>query len=78
MSVARKLDIQALEVKKPHQWLKHHGGSCPVLPEAIVSVRFRNGDLSRHTYAARQLRWHRLPGRVTPFDIVAFKIVETA
>lgn len=78
MSAARKLDIRECEVKQPHQWLKHLGGQCPLNSETIVSVRFRNGDVSKHTYAARHLRWHRFPRGETSHDIMAFRIVEGA
>jgi hypothetical protein len=74
MNASRKLDIREAEVAKPPEWTKHYAGPCPVLPDTIVSVRWRNGEVSKHTYQAKQLRWQRFPRGETPFDIVDFRI----
>lgn len=85
MSAARKLDIRYCEVRQPHDWQPHHGGRCPVLPDMQVMIRYRCGD-EIGPVAARSRRWeawrpHQLPASKTgdtAYDIVAFKIVETA
>jgi len=39
-----------------------------------VRVRFRNGQVSKHTYSAKQLNWQ---DRGEPFDIIAWRVVRT-
>lgn len=85
MNAARKLDIRDLEVKKPHTWQAHHGGRCPVLPDMLVKIRYRNGD-EVGPVPAKSRRWeawrpYQLPASrtgETSYDIIAFLIVETA
>ena len=38
-------------------WIKWHGGECPVPPETIVEVKFRDGD-SQSGHPAYAYYWH--------------------
>ena len=47
-------------------------GRTPKTGEKQLRVIFRNGEVSKHTYSAKQLRW---TDTGSPFDIVTVEIV---
>jgi len=66
--------ITDLEVRKPHEWTKHHGGPNPCTEDARVMVRYRN-DKVAGPYPARTLRWKPWPGgHRCAFDIISYKL----
>jgi hypothetical protein len=66
--------VKQLEAKKPNEWMRNHGGDCPVLDDARVMVRYREGSICG-PYPAKALRWRPRPGGLgRDFDIVAYKL----
>ena len=53
-------------------WIDWNGGECPVPPDTIVEVKFRNGD----TVEPRLADDYRWPHQGNPFDIDPFDIVK--
>lgn len=47
-------------------------GQRPSTGDAKLRVRWANGDLSRYTYSAAQLRWTKTK---SPFDVDAWELV---
>lgn len=47
---------------------------CPVPPDTVVRVRFRNGQESQHAMPAAKWRWVKYPDQRQPcdFDVVAY------
>ena len=52
-------------------WIEWHGGECPVPPETIVEVKFRNGTIEP-IHAASEYSWIHIAGGG---DIVEYRIV---
>ena len=46
-------------------------GRTPKTGERQLRVLFRNGEVSKHTYSAKQLNWN---DRGEPFDIIELRI----
>lgn len=67
---------------KQGEWIEHDGGPCPVEPETLVYVRFRNGHVSGIVSSAgfwddeniRHSNWRHEP---SPVDIIAYRVVQS-
>ncbi len=57
-------------------WREWHGGECPVASDAVVMLRFREGEETRRASRASGWRWSHRVGNSSG-DIVAYKIVES-
>ncbi|KKC27430.1 hypothetical protein WP12_03380 [Sphingomonas sp. SRS2] len=57
----------------------HDGGACPVEPESIVRVSYRNGKISEpiKAKARRWQRWQAAP-RESDWDIVGYEFAGTS
>ena len=53
-------------------WRDHHGGACPVHPQAMVLLDYRSGWKSLVEQRAGGFVWTH---RNDPFDIVAYQVV---
>lgn len=61
------------------EWIKWNGGECPVHPETIVRVQFRNetrdyADRPWSDEKASEWRWSHRKGSLT--NIIAYRIIE--
>ena len=56
-------------------WIPWHGGECPVLPDTLVVIKFREGRISDEIVNANRLDWRHTNSR---FDIVAFRLCTSA
>lgn len=68
--------IAEWDVPNADGWIQWSGGECPVPPDTVVDVRFRNGDSLESTVMAA--RCWRQSDYVSGGDIVAYRIVAPA
>ena len=47
--------MEAVEGGKPGEWIEHQQGPCPVAKDAMVDVRFQDGEIS---YLSRADYWY--------------------
>lgn len=76
MEVAR-IALPILEQQERGEgWIEWGGGKCPVSPESVVSVKFRDGGYHERNYPAGSYRWHH---SAQPYssgdDIIAYRII---
>jgi hypothetical protein len=54
-------------------WIEHEGGKCPVPPDKLVEVQFKNGNHTRFPAEARSFMWAH-SGEW--HDIVKYRVVD--
>ncbi len=56
-----------------HDWIPTHGRE-PRFKQQPYFVLFRNGEVSKQAYIAKQLQWgHNRPGMDDDYDVVAVR-----
>lgn len=67
----QRADSESAEVSANDGWIKWRGGECPVNPDTLIAVEFRNGSIGT-MFRANRLRWqHHGAGG----DIIAYKLL---